>query len=192
MPIHIHIGIQIQIRAHITSATMPTFIDEAKSKLHIGQEASSEPSLCEIVTETPASAPTAALNTAATGTSEPAAAPSLQTRELTAAAASTDEWTAALALNNQARTAKGLQPLQWDTGLAQQAAAYAQSLAQQKKLVHSGITWQGENLYMNSGPAAFSNAVQSWLNEESNYTGQTINQGNFAKYGHYSTWSTLL
>lgn len=48
---------------------------------------------------------------------------------------------------------------------------------------------QGENLYMSSGDASLEDAVRAWLDEEKNYHGEKIGEGDFASFGHYSTFS---
>ncbi|KAI9713372.1 MAG: hypothetical protein M1812_006650 [Candelaria pacifica] len=112
------------------------------------------------------------------------------------------EQTAALNLHNNAR-AEHCQPpnscvLQWDPTLEQQAKAWAEHLAQ----IGTDITTashstsdqrpgEGENLseWWSSQAGAvppLSQAVQGWLNEESNYHGEAIGQGDFQSYGHYT------
>lgn len=98
---------------------------------------------------------------------------------------SASETTAALDVHNEARTAKGAPPMEWDPSLAQEAEAYAQKLATKNIMEHSDVSGQGENLYMSSGNASFSDAVQNWLDEEKHYSGEKVGEGDFGKWGHF-------
>ncbi|KAK2614150.1 hypothetical protein N8I77_001002 [Diaporthe amygdali] len=82
--------------------------------------------------------------------------------------------------------------LTWDDSLAQDAKTYAQHLADTNTFEHSGAAGQGENLYMSSGDASLTDAVNAWLDEKPNYNGQKIPDGNFGSYGHYTQciWPT--
>lgn len=40
---------------------------------------------------------------------------------------------------------------------------------------------------MSSGDASLEDAVRAWLDEEKNYHGEKIGEGDFASFGHYST-----
>ena len=53
--------------------------------------------------------------------------------------ADNDEQRAALNTHNDARAQKGVAGLNWDAGLANEAQAYAQQLANSKNLQHSGV-----------------------------------------------------
>lgn len=92
--------------------------------------------------------------------------------------------------HNQARASKGVQPLQWDDQLANDAEAYAQKLASMNTLQHSGVV--SENLAWTSDDCTFDRAVGMWLDEEKNYNGERIGEGNFMSYGHYSESGTPL
>lgn len=98
----------------------------------------------------------------------------------------TQEDNDALKLNNDARARHGLHNLKWNDALAKDAHAYAQKLADANEFKHSGVKGQGENLYMASDNETLSAAVKAWLAEEKNYHGETIPNGNFESYGHYS------
>jgi uncharacterized protein YkwD len=92
----------------------------------------------------------------------------------------------ALQTHNLARANKSCPSLKWSTQLAREAERYAQELADANEMKHSGIEGQGENLYMSSGNATFEDAIKSWLGEEKKYHGESVGEGNFAEWGHYS------
>lgn len=85
----------------------------------------------------------------------------------------------ALQKHNLARANKGSKKLVWDDRLMRKAEAYAQKLAQIGQLEHSGVEDEGENLFMSSENADLEAAVESWLREEKQYTGQIVAGGNF-------------
>lgn len=96
---------------------------------------------------------------------------------------------ACLKAHNDARAAKGCKPLQWDSALAREAELYAQVLARKDVMEHSQIADrpnQGENLFWCSRDIKFDVAVKIWMDEEKDYHGQRIGEGNFANYGHFS------
>lgn len=88
-------------------------------------------------------------------------------------------------VHNYARSAKNLSHMSWDSSLAREATTYAEELAKKGQMQHSGTSGQGENLFMSTGDASFSDAVQSWLDEEKDYKGEKVGEGNFAKWGHF-------
>lgn len=102
--------------------------------------------------------------------------------------------TAALKGHNDRRIAQGIRALKWDETLQAQAQFYADRLARTGTFQHSGVN--GENLYYafsTSGIATpLTNAVASWMAEESYYHGEVIPQGDFANYGHYSMYPYFL
>ncbi|KAI1092192.1 glycoside hydrolase family 128 protein [Rostrohypoxylon terebratum] len=110
--------------------------------------------------------------------------------EFTASAALSSDQQKALDLHNNKRKAKGLKPLAWDNQLAKNAEDYAKHLAQIGKLEHSPGSQrpnQGENLaWASSSNAPLAQAANMWLDEEKNYHGEPIGQGNFGSYGHYT------
>ncbi|KAJ3186403.1 hypothetical protein HK101_009669 [Irineochytrium annulatum] len=75
----------------------------------------------------------------------------------------------ALTPHNAARRATGyaMPDLTWDATVASAAASYAASLASTCSLRHSGVSGQGENLYMSggSGTASFEAATKAWVDE---------------------------
>ena len=95
-----------------------------------------------------------------------------------------NETTAALEVHNKARDAHGAPSMDWDPNLANEAKSCAQKLAKKNAMEHSGVSGQGENLYMSSASASFSEAVQNWLDEEKYYSGEKIGEGDFGKWGH--------
>jgi hypothetical protein len=107
----------------------------------------------------------------------------------TAVAASgltTDEQ-AALDAHNDARAVVGTADLTWDASLAAEALAYAKTLASSGTFQHSGVSGEGENLYMQSGSTSpLANAVKSFVSEKSLYSGQAISSTNYQSFGHYS------
>lgn len=78
----------------------------------------------------------------------------------------------------------------WDAHLAAAAEQWAQHLvAQGAGLQHSTgdqRPGQGENLYWQSAGGTLANASQSWVNEDKDYHGEKIGEGNFEAYGHYT------
>lgn len=90
-----------------------------------------------------------------------------------------------LQLHNLARASRRCKKLEWDTNLAREAEAYAETLAQTGKLEHSGIGANGENLFISDGDASFEDAVDSWLNEEKKYHGESIGEGHQADWAHF-------
>ncbi|KAL9112922.1 MAG: hypothetical protein Q9227_002786 [Pyrenula ochraceoflavens] len=106
----------------------------------------------------------------------------------------TSEQQAALDLNNQARARHGVPALVWDDTLAAHAQAYAEQMAASGVFAHSDDNSrpnEGENIayFSNSDPAAvatWNQGVQIWLDEEKNYHGEVIPQGDFESYGHYT------
>lgn len=115
----------------------------------------------------------------------------VQLMSVNAAAALSPDQQNALNAHNNKRKAKGVSPLAWDAQLAKNATAYAQHLAQIGKMEHSSGDQrpnQGENLAWASpaGATPLAMAANMWLDEEKNYHGEPIGQGNFGSYGHYS------
>lgn len=104
----------------------------------------------------------------------------------------------ALNTQNAGRKQKGLPPLQWDDRLAGAAQAWADNLARRVgHLQHSTSEerpGQGENLFWGEaspGPYRdpFAHAARAWMDEGAKYHGEKIGEGDFAAYGHYSTFS---
>jgi uncharacterized protein YkwD len=92
---------------------------------------------------------------------------------------------AALDKHNQARSIDGCAPLEWDDSLAASAQSWAQQLTQIGHLQHSQ---GGQNLYWSSaaGGSPLADGSQAWINEKSLYHGESIPNGNFEAYGHYT------
>ncbi|KAH6643332.1 CAP domain-containing protein [Truncatella angustata] len=109
---------------------------------------------------------------------------------VSAAAALSQDQQKALDAHNNKRKGKGLQPLAWDAQLANNATAYAQHLAKIGKMEHSSGDQrpnQGENLaWASASGTPLIMSANMWLNEEKNYHGEPIGQGNFGSYGHYT------
>jgi hypothetical protein len=97
------------------------------------------------------------------------------------------EETAALQAHNTARNEVRTPALTWDTGLAADAKNWANHLADIGALEHSGVSGQGENLYMQGGgDTVLSQAVSSWVSEKQFYHGEVLDENNYLKFGHYS------
>ncbi|KAI1137498.1 glycoside hydrolase family 128 protein [Hypoxylon sp. FL0543] len=115
---------------------------------------------------------------------------SVEVEAFSVAAALAPDQQKALDLHNNKRKAKGLKPLAWDSQLAKNATDYAKHLAAIGKLEHSSGDQrpnQGENLaWASSTNTPLAMSAQMWLNEEKNYHGEPIGQGNFGSYGHYT------
>ena len=90
-------------------------------------------------------------------------------------------------MHNLARANKSSRKLEWDNRLADDAAAYAQELAESGKLEYSGIENQGENVFLSDhDDAKFEDAVQSWLNGEKKYSGEKVGEGdNFEEWRQF-------
>ncbi|KAF2448889.1 PR-1-like protein [Karstenula rhodostoma CBS 690.94] len=133
-------------------------------------------------------------------TSAIAGAVSTKAATKTAAAASTSTGSsgsltsdeqAALDAHNDARAEVGTADLSWDASLAADALAYAKTLASSGTFEHSGVSGQGENLFMQySSDTPFANAVKGFLAEKSSYNGEAITSTNYLTFGHYtqSVW----
>ncbi|KAL5443561.1 hypothetical protein PMIN06_008662 [Paraphaeosphaeria minitans] len=99
----------------------------------------------------------------------------------------TSDEQAALDAHNDARAEVGTADLSWDASLAADALAYAKTLASSGTFQHSGVSGQGENLYMQSSSGTpLANAVKSFLSEKSLYSGQAISSTNYQSFGHYT------
>ncbi|KAJ3530382.1 hypothetical protein NM208_g9351 [Fusarium decemcellulare] len=105
----------------------------------------------------------------------------------------------ALRLHNVARAKVKNKALIWDTNLETAARAWAKKVAQKGKLEHSQSATrpnQGENMAYAWSSGTYKSPMtagtQGWLAEAKNYHGETIPQGNFSDYGHYTqcVWKT--
>ncbi|KAF1967490.1 PR-1-like protein [Bimuria novae-zelandiae CBS 107.79] len=93
----------------------------------------------------------------------------------------------ALDAHNNARAEVGTADLTWDASLAADALAYAQTLASSGTFEHSGVSDQGENLYMQSNTdSPLTNAVNAFVEEKSSYNGEAISSTNYMIFGHYT------
>ncbi|KAJ4293577.1 hypothetical protein N0V90_008860 [Kalmusia sp. IMI 367209] len=93
----------------------------------------------------------------------------------------------ALDAHNDARAEVGTADLVWDTTLASDAQTYANKLASSGTFEHSGVSDQGENLYMQYGTSTpLTNAVKAFLDEKSSYNGEAISMTNYMTFGHYT------
>ncbi|OLN96163.1 Pathogenesis-related protein PR-1 type [Colletotrichum chlorophyti] len=94
---------------------------------------------------------------------------------------------AALDAHNAARSDVGVPALEWDDSLASAAQEWATHLLSTGSLVHSQVSGQGENLYMQSNSdSPYKNAADAWISEKSDYHGETISQSNYMGFGHYT------
>ncbi|KAL1593795.1 hypothetical protein SLS60_010527 [Paraconiothyrium brasiliense] len=99
----------------------------------------------------------------------------------------TSDEQAALDAHNDARAEVGTADLTWDASLAADALAYAKTLASSGTFEHSGVSDQGENLYMQYGTdTPLTNAVKGFLEEKSSYNGEAITSTNYMTFGHYT------
>ncbi|KAF2233447.1 PR-1-like protein [Viridothelium virens] len=99
----------------------------------------------------------------------------------------------ALDAQNSARSDVGTAALTWDADLASEAQTYAEHLVSVGELVHSGITTEGENLFMGYTSTPLADAANDWItSEKSKYSGQAITESNYMNFGHYTqiVWST--
>jgi hypothetical protein len=111
----------------------------------------------------------------------------------------TADQTNSLILHNKARGAVKVPPVGWDFSLQAAAQAYANQMAKSGTLAHSPLSSrpnQGENLaYVYSTSTInfpISVGTQAWIDEKSSYKGDTIPNGDFGAYGHYTqiVWNT--
>jgi uncharacterized protein YkwD len=102
-----------------------------------------------------------------------------------------------LAAHNEARADMGVPPLKWNEKLAADAAAWAQRLSGHAMLRHSGVSDQGENLWL--GTRDYFDAatmVSHWVEEKAQYHAgrfpDNSTTGNWADVGHYTqiVWRT--
>jgi len=102
-----------------------------------------------------------------------------------------------LAAHNEARADMGVPPLAWNDKLAADAAAWAQRLSGHATLRHSGVSDQGENLWL--GTRDYFDAatmVSHWVEEKAHYHAgrfpDNSSTGNWADVGHYTqiVWRT--
>jgi uncharacterized protein YkwD len=89
----------------------------------------------------------------------------------------------ALNLHNNIRQSLGLNKLIWDQNLAGGSISHSSLLSKTRTFEHSKGNY-GENLYM--GTPSMKDAVNAWLSEQENYSGQKIGSGDFPSYGHYT------
>lgn len=148
------------------------------------------PSVTQIATTVVATvAPTSTVVADAVSTKTSTAAASTGTSS--SGSLTTDEQNA-LDAHNDARAEVGTADLTWDASLAAEALAYAKTLASSGTFEHSGVSGEGENLYMQSGSTTpLTNAVKGFLEEKSLYSGQTISSSNYMSFGHYSKYLLL-
>ncbi|OCL03698.1 carbohydrate-binding module family 50 protein [Glonium stellatum] len=126
--------------------------------------------------------------------------PEMQPTQQARASSLNEDQKHALELHNTARqhisasTHVSRPALTWDTSLAADAQKYAQHLIDTNGFAHSGAPGVGENL-AKSWPAdsgSLAKGTQMWLDEEKNYHGEPIGQGDFSGYGHWTQciWPT--
>ncbi|KAH8196925.1 hypothetical protein TruAng_008911 [Truncatella angustata] len=101
-----------------------------------------------------------------------------------------DQWNA-MNIQNNYRRGRNLRPLVWDTVLQRDAQNWAYHLAFIDQMVHSQNRGsEGENLaWISGGSNPLSISAQMWMDEDKDYWGQIIPNGNFEAYGHYSKTS---
>jgi uncharacterized protein YkwD len=97
----------------------------------------------------------------------------------------------ALDLHNEARKEVGNDPLEWDDSLVSGAQEWADHIASLGSLTHSQGD-DGENLYMGTSSTPFADAVEAFLSEKSQYSGEAISGSNYMGFGHYTqcVWKT--
>src|SRR5262245_33397183 len=106
-----------------------------------------------------------------------------------------------IAAHNQARSQYGVGPLVWDEGLARDAAAYAQVMAETGKFEHDPqrgrIPQQGENLFVGTSTAYSYDSMISYLIDERRYYRpgrfpEVSRTGDWEDVGHYTQiiWPT--
>ena len=168
---------------------MASFLNKAKSKLHEHsnnkqQEPLQDQSTTANSEETQPHSQPSSSNTKDQPT-DPNRDQSTLANTVNPSKTDSDESTSALDVHNTARSAKSCSHLTWSPQLASEASSYAHTLADKNKMEHSGVSGQGENLYMSTGSASFSDAVQSWLDEKKYYGGEKVGEGEFGKWGHF-------
>ncbi|KAM0280117.1 hypothetical protein ACHAO9_011382 [Fusarium lateritium] len=91
----------------------------------------------------------------------------------------------ALDLHNEARKEVGNEPLEWDDSLVSGAQEWADHIASLGSLTHSQGD-DGENLYMGTSSTPYADAVEAFLSEKSQYSGEAISGSNYMGFGHYT------
>lgn len=166
--------------ARLVVPVMTSLINKVKDRVHEHQNKPSEQATEPQATETQAAEPQAGPSNNSENTAK-----CEQQHEPSGGDASSIA-NDGLNVHNNARKQKGVNDLQWDDSLAKQAEEYAKHLAKKNAMQHSGTDGQGENLYMSTADASFADATQSWLDEERDYNGEKIGEGDFTKWGHFS------
>jgi len=93
--------------------------------------------------------------------------------------------------HNKYRTALDIPPLKWSDKLAKDANAWADRLADERRMYHSSGTGEGENLWMGtSGYYSLTQMVDAWGGEKRYYKNGTFpdvsTSGNWSDVGHYT------
>jgi pathogenesis-related protein 1 len=90
-----------------------------------------------------------------------------------------------LAAHNAVRSEVGVPPLVWSESLAEYAAEWARTLAEEGRLHHHDRPVYGENLYLISGGRTNPRlVVETWAAEEADYDAKTNSCR--ARCGHYT------
>lgn len=98
-----------------------------------------------------------------------------------------DEEQTILSYHNEARASVNVPPLNWSRTLSKHAATWAATLANKGcSLRYSQDSIYGENLFIGSSDQAVIDAVESWENEKSDYSGQPLNKSVWSVAGHYT------
>lgn len=134
-------------------------------------------------------APATTASAAASVTQAPSSATAAPSTPTGSSGSLTTDEQNALNAHNDARADVGTADLTWDASLAADALAYAKTLASSGTFQHSGVSDQGENLYMQSGSGTpLLNAVNAFLEEKKLYNDEAITSTNYMSFGHYSTY----
>lgn len=114
------------------------------------------------------------------------------TTSVTSSSSLTEDQQNALDAQNSARSDVGSAALVWDADLASEAQAWAEHLVSVGELTHSGVSGEGENLYMGYDSTPFLSAANMWIDEKSSYNGEAISSTNYMTFGHYTqiVWSS--
>ncbi len=103
--------------------------------------------------------------------------------------ASSDQ-TTWLSTQNAERVKSGSKPLVWSVNLAVDAAKWAQHLAMTNSFEHSGVSGQGENLWMGTPGYSTAEMVGSWIAEKRHFNDGRFpavsTTGRWADVGHYT------
>lgn len=96
-----------------------------------------------------------------------------------------------LAAHNKYRTEVGVPELKWSESLESEARKWAERLSKSQDFKHSGVSAQGENIWIGTSKRfTFEQMVDSWGSEKKNFKygkfPEVSRTGNWFDVGHYT------